>query len=145
MISAKQRHGKDPIFPLVVALSGLSPLTKVSVNYLPSKNTFVIKVNGADIYNLVKEEVDFDPTKTENLYVSLIINEKGHINGTMPWIIDDVEDKIQNALGMEQLTSLDIRDLDSKSWAANEFLDVLCCYDMPEHGLDKLILYGFEP
>ena len=109
MISAKQRHGKDPLFPLAVALSGLSPLAKVSVDYLSSKNTFAIKVNGADIYNLVKEEINFDPTKTETLKVNLNINDKklrnGYkewaIKGSMPWIIDDVEDKIQIALGME--------------------------------------------
>ena len=79
MVTAKQKHGKDPIFPLVVALSGLSPLAKVSVDYLPSKNTFAIKVNGADIYNLVKEEVNFDPTKTEALNVMLRINDKSVI------------------------------------------------------------------
>ena len=56
----------------------------------------------------------------------------------MPWIIGDVEDKIQTALGMGHLTSLDIYGLDCKSWVANEFLDVLTCYDLPESGLDKL-------
>ena len=81
MITAKQRHGKDPLFPLVIALSGLSPLAKVSVDYLASKNTFAIKVNGADIYNLVKEEVNFDPTKTETLNVDLNINDKKDSNG----------------------------------------------------------------
>ena len=66
MISARQRHKKDPLFPLAVALSDLHPLSKVSVNYLPyPKNIFAIKVNGVDIYNFPKEEVDFDPTKTE--------------------------------------------------------------------------------
>ena len=65
VISAKQRHSKDPLFPLAVALSDLHPLSKVSVDYLPyPKNTFVIKVNGVDIYNLPKEEIDYDPTKT---------------------------------------------------------------------------------
>ena len=101
MICSKQRHGKDPLFPLAVALTGLSPLTKVSVDYLPSKNTFAIKVNGADIYNLVKEEVNFDPTKTETLHAELRINDKSAIDGSIPWIIDDVEDKIQTALGMD--------------------------------------------
>ena len=27
---------------------------------------------------------------------------------------------------------------------ANEFLDVLCCYDLPESGLDKLIFHNFD-
>ena len=27
---------------------------------------------------------------------------------------------------------------------ADEFLDALCCYDMPEHGLDELILESFS-
>ena len=57
----------------------------------------------------------------------------------MPWIIEEIEDKIQNALGMEHLDSLEIYHLNSKSWIANEFLDVLTCYDLPDHGIDKLI------
>ena len=64
VVTAKQRHAKDPLFPLAIALSGLIPLTKVWVDYLPHpKNTFAIKVNDYDIYSLVKEEVDYDPTK----------------------------------------------------------------------------------
>ena len=56
----------------------------------------------------------------------------------MPWLIDDVEDKIQTALGITQLNSLHVSNLKSKSVVANEFLDLLCSYDMPEYGLDKL-------
>ena len=62
----------------------------------------------------------------------------------MPWIIDGVEDKIQTALGMDHLNILEVRWLDCKSWVANEFLDVLTCYDLPEQGLDKLILNEFH-
>lgn len=57
----------------------------------------------------------------------------------MPWIIDEVEDKIQAALGMEQLSSLYISNLNCKSWVTNEFLDLMCSYDLPERGLDKFI------
>ena len=56
----------------------------------------------------------------------------------MPWYIDDVEEKIQTALGMNHLFSLGIRSLNCKSWVANEFLDMLTCYDLAENGLDKL-------
>ena len=68
VVSAKQRHSKDLVFPLAIALSGLIPLTKVWVNFesLP-KNTFIFRVNDADIYSLVKEEADYDPSKTEKL------------------------------------------------------------------------------
>ena len=63
VVSVKQRSPGDPIFPLAIALSGLHPLTKVWVDYVAlPKNTFIIKVNDADIYTLVKEEVDFDPS-----------------------------------------------------------------------------------
>ena len=68
MVTAKQRHSGDLIFPLTVALNGLSPLTKVEVNYEPQpKNIFRFRVNGEDVYSLVKEEADYDPTKTEKL------------------------------------------------------------------------------
>ena len=76
VITARQRSPGEPIFPLIIALSGLHPLTKVWVDYEPlPKNTFVIKINDSDFYTLVKEEVDFDPTKTEALEVSLNIND----------------------------------------------------------------------
>ena len=63
----------------------------------------------------------------------------------MPWINDDVEDKIQTALGMGHLSSLYIERLNCKSVVANEFLDLLCCYDLPEEGLSKLIFNYFKP
>ena len=64
VVNAKQRSNRgDPLFPLCIALSGLNPLTKVWVEYSPQpKNTFIIKVNDADVYSLPKEEIDFDPT-----------------------------------------------------------------------------------
>ena len=99
----------------------------------------------------MKEEVDFDPTKTETLSVYLNINDqknsKGQrewaISGNTPWIINDVEEKIQTALGMDHLNCLLIFSLNCKSWVANEFLDVLTCYDLAEHGLDKLTFQDF--
>ena len=45
---------------------------------------------------------------------------------------------------MNHLNSLYIEELNCKSWVANEFLDVLTCYDLPEHGHDNLILSGFR-
>ena len=39
---------------------------------------------------------------------------------------------------MDHLSSLEVSILDCKSLVANEFLDVLCCYDLPLDGLSKL-------
>ena len=77
VVSAKQQHGSgNSIFPLVIALNGLSPITKVWVDYEPQpKNIFKFKVNDADVYSLTKEEVDYDPTKTEMLNVKLNVND----------------------------------------------------------------------
>ena len=63
-VSANSRKNPgESLFPLAIALNGLHPLTKVWVDYVPlPKSTFVIKVNDADIYSFVKEEVDYDPT-----------------------------------------------------------------------------------
>ena len=58
----------------------------------------------------------------------------------MPWIINDVDDKVEIALGPGQLSSLIISRLKCESWVANEFLDLMCGYDLPEQGLEKLIL-----
>ena len=41
---------------------------------------------------------------------------------------------------MDHLESLYIEALNSKSWIANELLDVLTCSDLTEQGLNKLIL-----
>ena len=68
-------------------------------------------VNGSSVHNLVKEEVEYDPTKTKALSVNLKVNDTVAISGSTPWIIDEVEDKIQSALGQEQLTSLVIDEL----------------------------------
>ena len=103
------------------------------IDYEPQKNTFTIKVNGEDIYRLIKEEIDFDPSKTETLKVkSLKVNDIEAISKWTPWIINDVEEKIQDALGTGHLHSLKINSLDSKSFIANELLDALTCYDLPE-------------
>ena len=41
VVTSKQRNTGDLLFPLIVAVNGLSPLTKVWVDYLPHpKNTF---------------------------------------------------------------------------------------------------------
>ena len=55
----------------------------------------------------MKEEIDEDPSKTEFLVTKLNINNKEnstrenefqwHIDGSTPWIIDDVEEKIWSA------------------------------------------------
>ena len=115
------------------------------------KNTFIIRVNDIEYYSLVKEEVEYDPTKTEKLSVFLKINGQetigtrasgASITGKIPWIIEDMEDKIQTALGMGHLNSLEISNLHSKSSVANEFLDSLTCCDLSEHGLNKLSFGG---
>ena len=119
------------------------------VDYEPfPKNNFLIRVNDADFFTLVKEEVDYDPSKTESLFVRLNINDKWEreyyrewtISGSTPWIAEDVSDKVESAPGMEHLTSLHIEYLNCKSWVANEFLDLMCSYDLPEQGLNKLTL-----
>ena len=73
VVTAKQRNSSGGWgFPLTIALNGLDPLTKVWVDYEPlPKNIFVFRINGEDIYSLVKEEVDYDPSKTETMYVEL--------------------------------------------------------------------------
>ena len=50
---------------------------------------------------------------------------------------------VESALGMEHLTSFTVENLKCKSWVANEFLDLICSYDLPESGLDKLEMGGF--
>ena len=63
-------------FPLILAIAGLSPIQKFWVNYEPlPKNAFEIKVNDNDLYKLLKEEMEEDPTKTGELVTFLNIND----------------------------------------------------------------------
>ena len=65
------------------------------MSYEPQpKNKFIFRVNDEDLYSLTKEEVDFDPSKTESLEVYLIVNEIEAISCSIPYIIDEVEDRI---------------------------------------------------
>ena len=124
IVSAKQtKSSGNQLFPLSIALIGLYPLQKVQVDYQPlPKNTFVIRVNDAEYHSLIREEVDYDPTKTEELNVKLNINDKKDINdqhewaidGLMPWILDDVEDRIQGIMGTDPLTGIHIESLNCK-------------------------------
>ena len=100
----------------------------------------------------MKEEVDFDPSKTEQLGVFLNLNDKKDSNGyeglewpiegSVPWIAEEVEEKISTALGTDQLTSIYIDQLKCEAVEANEFLELLTFY-VAEHGLEKLDLRQF--
>ena len=72
------------------------------------------------------------------------MNEKWLIERSIPWIIGDVDEKVEIALGPGQLSSLDIAGLVCESWVANEFLDLMCGYDLPEQGIEKLVLSFFR-
>lgn len=96
-MTARERKGsKNPLFPLTIAIVGLAPLKKVWVNYLPlPDNKFIIQVNGYDYYTLVKEDIDFEPSKVEVFKCkSLLLNDVEAHKGSMPWILHDVELKI---------------------------------------------------
>ena len=57
----------------------------------------------------MKEEINYDPSKTETLDVALNINDKEDSNGfaglewpiegNVPWIVYEVEERIETALG----------------------------------------------
>ena len=141
------------MFPLEVEINDTTALKKVWVNYLSQFNVFHIKVNDIDFYKLVKEEVDYDPTRTELLSVKFEVNDTKVISGSTPWYIEDIEDKIQCHLDSLQQQaakdpksqkSLKIVDLKNKCFVANEFFDHLCGYQFFNDGLDKLILGEFS-
>ena len=52
-------------------------------------------VDGYDYYTLVKENIDFDPTKIEIFECDkLILNGELAHSGQMQWVVDEVEEKI---------------------------------------------------
>ena len=106
---------------------------------------FSFKVNDEDVYSLVKEEVDFDPSKTEECFIALCVNDikDWAMNGYAPWIFEDVEEKISTALGANQLTCVRIHELVGKAVVPNEFLDLLTFY-VADNGLEKLEMRRFR-
>ena len=68
----------------------------------------MFRVNDEELHSLKKEEVDFDPSKTEVLKVILRVNNIEAIPREVAWIIDDVDERIQSVLGMSQLSCLEI-------------------------------------
>ena len=84
---------------MTIAPENLAPIENIEATYEPEpKNCFSVKVNGRDIFNLPREEVDFDPSRTENLEVQLKVNDAKAIDGNMPYIVEDVNEKIDSAL-----------------------------------------------
>ena len=52
------------------------------MNYEPQPNNrFTFRVNDEDVYNLTKEDVDFDSSKKDSLTVNLMLNEIEAISG----------------------------------------------------------------
>ena len=82
----------------MVAVSGHAPLSKVEADYLPPpKNQFVIKVNGDEYYTLSKEDLGVDLSQVEFLKCeNLKVNEDDVLSGSMPWILDQFEDKLNS-------------------------------------------------
>ena len=144
MIStAKQKQGsQNPLFPQVIAISDLAPVKKVWADYLPPpKNEFILKVNDFDYYTLVKEEIDFDPTQIELFKCEkLVLNEVEALSGQVPWVIEEVEEKINKVYQGKQLESLEIVGLDCKSNVANETFDLMAGLDLVDESLRKLLL-----
>ena len=96
---------------------GLVPLAKVEADYLPPpKNQFVIKVNGDEYYTLVKEDLGVDLSQVEFLRCkNLKVNDDDVFSGSIPWVLDQFEDKLNRVYKGQPLESLEIVELDCKS------------------------------
>ena len=65
----------------------------------PPKNKFDVKVNEDDYYKLAKEDVDLDPSKVELFRCDLLkLNDNLAHTGTMPWILEEFEEKVINSI-----------------------------------------------
>ena len=131
---------------MLIALSDLNPLKKISVDYVsPPQNLFIVHVNGADYFALPKEQLAMDLDHIEHFKCSLKINDEVAISrGEMRWIIEEITDKIDTVYKGKQPESIELSGLDCKDWVANEVLNFLVCLDLPEHGLSKLGLSRFR-
>ena len=130
------------MFPQSIALSGLAPLYKVEADYSPPpKNEFIIKVNGDDYYYLPKEYVDFDPSIIEVFKCqSLKLNGDEAISGSIPWILEEVEDKMNEVYKGLPLESLEVIELDCNSTVVNLFFDMMASQDLKDDSFEALII-----
>ena len=71
-----------------------------------------------------------------------MLNDVPAHSGSMTWILDKVEEKINSAYRGVPLESLEIQDLDCKTSVANEFLDLMVSQDLKDDSFKKLILNG---
>ena len=60
------------------------------------------------------------------------------LDGSTPWIIDDVEDKIHTAQGLIPIHSMSINVISAESWVTNQYIDFLTNLDIADHGLEDL-------
>ena len=58
----------------------------------------------------------------------------------MPWIIEEVEEKLNKVYQGKPLESIEIEGLECKSFIANQFFDFIVSLDLADNGLKKLII-----
>ena len=141
IVTSKQRQGsQNALYPQSIAVSGHAPLTKVWVDYQPPpKNKFDLKVNDKSYYTFVKEDIFADLSKVEVFDCqSLKVNDTCAHTGSMPWILDQFEDKINTVYAGVPLESFEIVWLDCKTQVVNQFFDFIVSQDLADESFKKL-------
>ena len=130
------------MYPQYITLVGDAPLYEVEVDYFPPpKNEFIVKVNVHDYYTYPKEYVDFNPSIIEVFKCkSLKLNDDEAHNGSMPWILEIVEDTMNSVYKGLPLESLEVIELDCKSTVVNLFFDLMASQDLKDDSFTELII-----
>ena len=111
----------------------------------PPKNKFQIKVNGEDYFSLVKEELGADLSQVEVFKCqSLKVNDLEALTDSMPWLLDQFEQKINSVYQGQPLESFEIKELDCKSSVVNQFFDFMVSQDLADESFKKLSIIDLK-
>ena len=58
----------------------------------------------------------------------------------MPWILEEVEEKLNKVYHGKPLESIEIEGLECKSFIANQFFDFIASLDLADNSFKKLII-----
>ena len=104
---------------------------KVEVRYSPKRKKFLVKINNTRFYDLAYRASSFDPNAPRPDFCGVIdVNGKIIINGTVPWFLEAMQDRIDKVTNYDQLRTFRIKNVGAsgahvEATLINELFDLL--------------------
>ena len=134
------------VWPIVIVCTEFN--LKIEANYDESKNLYVVNANGQPYYNLpyLAPNHNYGSEEEEFLRATVVMNGLQILNQqTLHWNFFDMETKIEKAIQINELKTLQVQNLECKALVANEILDLIIGQNISEvDGLSEITLSGFK-